>query len=252
MAIVGAVFAAAVAFRFTAGPELRPSRAVLTGESASDQSQFEVRVRNYLLEHPEVIIEAIQELEARRQAEAQSEAAGMLAARTDELYADPDSPVGGNTAGDATIVEFFDYNCPYCRRVASVLTEAIAADAGLRVVYKEFPILGANSVLAARAALAAHRQGRYVEFHEALMTRQGVIDSNAVWDAAEALGLDVTQLRRDMEDPNVQAAIERSIELARALRITGTPGFVIGDQILRGATDLGMMQSLVQRARESR
>ena len=252
MGITSAIFAAAVAFRFTADPGMRPPHARSSDELAPGQAALEARVRSYLLEHPEVIVEAIRELETRRQAAAQSEASGMIAARADELYADPDSPVGGNTAGDTTIVEFFDYNCPYCRRVGSVLTEVIAADAQLRVVYKEFPILGTNSVLAARAALAAHRQGRYVAFHEALMSRKGLVDADAIWSTAQTLGLDVTQLRRDMDDPTFQGAIERNIELGRTLRISGTPGFVIGDQILRGATDLATMRLLVQRAREHR
>jgi protein-disulfide isomerase len=133
-------------------------------ESEAPADDFGPRVREYLLANPEVIVEAMQALEARRLQAEDGEARSVLAARADEVFRDPDSPVGGNTEGDVTIVEFFDYNCPYCRQVASVMAEAEAGDPGLRVVYKEFPILGPGSVFAAKAALAADRQGRYVEF----------------------------------------------------------------------------------------
>jgi len=162
---------------------------------------------------------------------------------------DPASPVTGNPDGDVTLVEFFDYNCPYCRQVAPVVAEAEATDPQLRIVYKEFPILGPGSVFAAKAALAAHQQGLYFAFHEALMQAGGRADEESVLAVARDVGLDVERLRSDMKDPEIQAAIDRNLALAEALRITGTPGFVVGRRILRGATELETLQSLIREAR---
>src|SRR3546814_10830321 len=120
------------------------------------------------------------------------------------------SPVTGNPDGDVSLVEFFDYNCPYCRRVAPVVADAEAADPQLRIVYKEFPILGPGSAFAAKAALAAHRQGLYFTFHKALMQAGGRADESSVLAVAEDVGLDVERLKSDMKDPEIQAAIDRN------------------------------------------
>ena len=147
------------------------------------------------------------------------------------------------------MVEFFDYNCPYCRQVAPVMIDAEADDPELRIVYKEFPILGPGSIFAAKAALAAARQGRYVEFHKAMMNASGRVDEALTLSIAEEAGLDIERLKQDMKDPTVQAEIDGNVELAQAMRINGTPAFVIGDEILRGATDLGTMTRLIDKAR---
>lgn len=214
------------------------------------QDSFERRVREYLVANPEVIVEAMRNLEQRQRGAEQTEAQAALATHRDELLNSPDSPVGGNPQGDVTLVEFFDYNCPYCREVAPTMVEAEAGDPQLRIVYKEFPILGPNSVFAAKAALAAHRQNDYPRFHKALMQVSGSADEAQVLAIAEEIGLDLEQLRTDMADPSIDAEIERNFELAQALRINGTPGFAIGDEILRGATDLQTLQGLIERARE--
>lgn len=221
-----------------------------TGEITQDA--FGRRVRDYLLNHPEVIVEAIQRLEARRQTAEESEAQAILKSRAKDVVHDPASPVGGNPEGDVSLVEFFDYNCGYCRQVAPVVSEAEKADARLRIVYKEFPILGPNSIFAAKAALAAHRQGKYVPFHNALMKVRGTVDEASVLRVAGELGLDLERLKFDMSDAAIQSTIDRNLELARALRITGTPGFVVGTQILRGATDVGTLRKLIDQARKTK
>jgi protein-disulfide isomerase len=167
-----------------------PSRAGDAPGIAADmpQDEFERRVRAYLLANPEVVVEAVQRLEARQRAAEQDEAQANLKARSDEVFRDPASPVGGNPQGDVTLVEFFDYNCPFCRRMAPVMGEAEAADPKLRVVYKEFPILGPDSRFAAKAALAAHKQGKYVAFHKALMQAKGVTDERKVLAVAAEVG----------------------------------------------------------------
>lgn len=213
---------------------------------------FDQRVRDYLLNNPEVIVESLQRRETRRRASAEAEVRAALAARKEEILRDPDSPVGGNPDGDVTLVEFADYNCPYCRRVAPTLVEAVGADPELRIVYKEIPILGPNSVFAAKAALAAQRQGKYVDFHRALMNAKGVAAEGLVFAIAAKVGLDVEQLKADMEAPWVQAGIDRNLALSRALGINGTPSFVVGDRIVSGAIDLNAIQQLIARARAQR
>jgi protein-disulfide isomerase len=192
-------------------------------QSSTSKSEIEQIIRAYLLDHPEVIAEAMQRLEERERAAQASAAKSVLKTRADEVLRDPDSPVGGNPKGDVTLVEFFDYNCPYCKRVAPDMVKAVSNDPKLRIVYKEFPILGASSTFAAKAALAAHRQGKYVVFHNALMEAKGTLTEKGVLEAAGRLGVDLDRLKADMAVPSVQAAIDRNLALARALNINGTP-----------------------------
>ena len=213
---------------------------------------FEQRVRDFLLEHPEVIMEAVQLLQERQRAAEAENLKRTIAARRDEIFNDPSAPVGGNPSGDVTVVEFFDYNCPYCRRVAPTLAEVEEADASLRIVYKEFPILGPGSRFAARAALAAQKQGTYPAFHTALMRAQEQLDENEVITIAQAVGLDAARLQQDMQDPAIEDAIARNLELAEALGITGTPSFVIGDRIVPGAIDRRTLERLIAGARQGR
>src|SRR5713226_1083910 len=190
------------------------------------KDEFERRVRDYLLDHPDVIMEAVSRFEARQRTEEGSAGQKILKDRAEEIFRDPDSPVVGNPDGDVTLVEFFDYNCPYCRQMAPLMVQAEAADPKLRIVYKEFPILGPNSVFAAKAALAANKQGKYVGFHRALYQVRGQVDEGRVLEAAGTVGLDVGRLKADMQDPAIDGLLERTGTLAQALRITGTPGFV--------------------------
>lgn len=223
--------------QFAAPPETLP------------QDAFERRVRDYLVANPEVIVEAMRNPERNQQEAEQTDAQTALASHRDEVLNSPESPVGGNPQGDVTLVEFFDYNCPYCRQVAPVMVEVEAADPQLRIVYKEFPILGPNSVFAAKAALAARKENLYPEFHKAMMQASDAADEGQVMAVAGQIGLDVERLRTDMADQAIDAEIERNLALAQALRINGTPGFVIGEEILRGATGLQTMQSLIAQAR---
>lgn len=231
-------------------PGFRAGQQPTTASENLPQDAFERRVRDYLVANPEVIVEAMQNLERKQREAEQTEAQAALTAHRDELLNSPESPVGGNPQGDVTMVEFFDYNCPYCRQVAPAMVAAEDGDPQLRIVYKEFPILGPNSLFAARAALAARRQNLYPQFHKAMMQVSGAADEAQVIAVAEEIGLNVEQLRTDMQDPAIDAEIERNLALARALRINGTPGFVIGDEVLRGATDLQTMQRLIDQARK--
>lgn len=205
---------------------------------------FEGVVRDYLLKNPAVIREAMQVLQAREEAEKQAAASQAMKQYRAELLQNADSPVGGNPKGDITIVEFFDYNCGYCKRVAPTVAAVLRNDPNVRVVYKEFAILGPQSIVAARAALAAKRQGKYHEFHVALMSAEQA-DENSVAATARALGLDYAQLVKDMADPAIEEQLERNYRLATAIGINGTPAFVIGDRLVPGAVDEAAMMEII-------
>jgi protein-disulfide isomerase len=222
-----------------------------TSTRAAELDPFEQRVRDYILKNPEVIMEALQILQERQKAAEAENLKRMIAERSEEILNDPAAPVGGNPEGDVTLVEFFDYNCPYCRRVAPTVVELEETDSDLRLVYKEFPILGPGSQFAARAALASRRQGKYVAFHNALMRATQQVNEGTVMEVAREIGLDTEQLKADMQDPAIQAAIARNLQLADALGITGTPSFIIGQEMVPGAVGLGTLQSLIERARRS-
>jgi protein-disulfide isomerase len=197
-------------------------------------------------------MEALQILQQRQRAAEAENLKRTIAERGEEILNDPAAPVGGNPAGDVTLVEFFDYNCPYCRRVAPTVAELEETDSALRVVYKEFPILGPGSQFAARAALAARRQGKYVPFHNTLMQATEQVTEETVMAIARDVGLDTEQLTADMRDPAIQDAIGRNLQLANALGITGTPSFIIGEEVVPGAVDLRTLQSLITRARREK
>ena len=202
-----------------------------------------------ILENPEIIMQAIQLLQ-QREDQAKAEAIGSVLENQRELLEqDPNAPVIGNPEGDVTVVEFFDYNCPYCKRAAPVVKNVIAGDSDVRVVYREWPILGEGSDFAARAALSSRNQGKYEEFHWALMGMAGRAEEASVIQVAEQVGLDIPQLRRDMEAPEIDAHIAASMELSRALGFNGTPSFVIGDALVPGVIEADQMIRLAEEAR---
>ena len=157
--------------------------------------------------------------------------------------------MGGNPDGDVTVVEFFDYRCGYCKRFAPTLEKIKKQDPKLRVVYKEFPILGPDSMKGAQAALAAREQGRYVEFHEALMRVRGNLNDKTITAVARSVGLDTDRLRKDMQSPMILNAIRNTRKLAAALGITGTPAVIVGDEIVRGAVPLERLAAMIAAAR---
>ncbi len=206
-------------------------------------------VRDYLIEHPEVLLEAQEALRARRAARAAEQAREAIRRHHAELFRDPESPAAGAPAGGLALVEFFDYRCAHCRRAKPVLDTLLAENGDLRLIYKEFPILGPESTLAARAALAAREQGAYAAFHDALMAADAPLDREWIFVIARALGLDESRLARDMEDPAIDAHLARNAALAQALGIAGTPGFVLGERLIRGAPSLPQFRDILARAR---
>ena len=157
----------------------------------------------------------------------------------------------GNPEGDVTVVEFFDYNCPYCRSAGQTLQALLAADANVRVIYREWPILGEDSVIAARAALAAREQGKYEAFHWALMNGEGRVTEAIIFKVARDLGMDVAKLEADMVSPAVEAHIALSNALAQQLGFTGTPAFIVGDKTAPGMLSFDEITRLVADARNT-
>jgi protein-disulfide isomerase len=158
-------------------------------------------------------------------------------------------PVLGNPKGDVTVVEFFDYRCPYCKQALNALQRLIRDDPNLRLVFKEFPILGPESVYASRVAIASREQGKYLELHHALMSHRGKFDQKSVLNIARGVGLDVDRLLVDMRKPQVEAMIKEASLIADRLAITGTPAIIIGDEVVPGYVDLVTLKTLVVAAR---
>ena len=216
----------------------------------AEERAVEKVIRDYILANPESVLDALKILDALQRVSKANQARQQLAARRDEILNDPGSPVGWNPDGGVTIVEFFDYRCPYCRAVAPRLPQLKKEDRGIRYVYKEWPILGPVSKVAAWATLAAWKQGRYEEFHEALITYPGKLIEKGVFKTAERVGIDVDRLREDMESPEIAQALARTQQLASTLGITGTLAFVIGNELVPGAVSLEQLKSFVGRARK--
>lgn len=211
-------------------------------------------IEDYLLRNPEVIERAMQALEAKRESAEERAALAALEKYRRDLYEKPASPIGGNPDGDVTVAEFFDYRCGVCRRVHPIVSKLVSSDGKIRRVYVEWPILGADSVFASRAALAARHQGKdkYFRFHNLMMEARGQLDRGKVLSLAGRAGLDRKRLERDLGAPEIARIISRNYAIADALGLNGTPSFVIGKKVLRGARDLNTMRRIVAEAREAR
>ncbi len=220
--------------------------------SVPAQPALDQAIEQYIRSHPEVIQQALQSLEVKRQKDEKLRIKQAIATHQEELLRDPASPVSGNLNGDVTVIEFFDYRCGYCKRVASAVTQLQKDEPGVRVVYKDFPILGEVSVFGARAALAAREQGKHQAFHEALLASENELTEEEVLAIAQRVGLDVKKLEVGLQAPEWQAAIDRNRALAKLLGISGTPGFIVGSEVYSGTLELTGLKALVAKARTKR
>jgi protein-disulfide isomerase len=229
---------------------LMPPSSLAADFTPDQRKAIESIIHDYLTKNPDVLLDALQAAEDKMKGDAKDKAAQALSTRRREIFEDPDTPVAGNPNGDVSLVEFFDYRCPYCKQVEPSLEALLGEDRQLRLVYKEFPVLGPESVTASKAALAARKQGKYDAFHRALMTLKGQINDTAVYKTAESVGVDVDRLKRDMAAPEIARALKANTELADALDIRGTPGFIVGNEIVPGAIDLASLKQLIATARK--
>lgn len=213
--------------------------------SPTERAAIEAIVRDYILTHPEIIPEAINGMQAR-------EVTKLLASNRAEIEKPFAGAVAGNPAGDTTLVVFFDYACPYCRASHTDVTKLIAADKNLRVVYRDFPVLGPASDEAALASLAAAQQNRYTAFNNAMFDAAGRPTHERIVATVRATGLNEVAAAKAMQSAVVKAEIDKNLELGRALGLTGTPSYVIGDQILSGAVGYDALAKAVADARAAR
>ena len=231
-----------------AAPGMADAEEALTPEQ---KQAVEQTVREYLLSHPEVIRDALVELQRRQQEAEQTARQGAIAELHDYAASLPSDYVKGDPKAETAVIEFFDYRCPYCKAVAPRVDEVVAEDSAVRVVLIEFPILGEESVFASRAANAARAQGKYLALHDALMSHKGSLDQATVLEIAEDVEIDIEKLKADMNAPEVDGLIRRHHELADRLGVTGTPAFVIGEELVPGAIDAQTMKAKIKQARQS-
>lgn len=219
--------------------------------SAGQKTEVEQVVREYLLKNPNVIVEAINELQRRDEAAAAQKQRDTMKNMSAELTSSPNDPVMGNPDGDVTMVEFFDYRCGFCKRVFDDVQTLLKEDGNIRYVLKEFPILGDDSVFASRAAMAVwlNQKSKYAAFHTAMMSSKGALSNDKVMELAKASGVDTTALPEQMNDPKVDETLSSTQAQAQALGLTGTPAFIIGSNVAPGAIPLVAMKQLVDAAR---
>ncbi|MGH6934336.1 MAG: DsbA family protein, partial [Dongiaceae bacterium] len=234
-----------------AADEPATTAAPVAAKLPAEPAELEMFIHDYLLAHPEIIIESVQRFQLAQQRLQVEQAAKSLVDRRQDLTRSTGSPVLGNPDGDVAVVEFFDYRCPYCKLMATNrFIEALEQDGNVRIVLKEWPILGPESEFAARAALAAHRQGKYRELHMALFQFEGKVANPDVLAIAERQGLDMDRLKTDMDSPEVSKELQDNRDLAKAIGVNGTPAFVIDDQLIPGAVDVGEIMKRIAAARQ--
>jgi protein-disulfide isomerase len=230
-----------------------PQAAPAQSFSDVQRSDIEKIVREYIISHPEVLEEAMNEL-SKRQAAAESEKHQVtIAKNADTIFNSPRGVTIGNKDGDVTFVEFFDYNCGYCKRAMADMMEIMKADPKLKVVLKEFPVLSQGSVEAAQVAVAVRMQDptgkKYLDFHQKLLGGRGAADKARAMAAAKEAGLDMAKLEKDLASAEVKATLEENLKLAESLGMNGTPSYVIGKQVVIGAVGVDSLKEKISTAR---
>ena len=249
------ITASLLSLAIAASSVIAPLPAVAEGSFSDAQKQeMHTIIRDYLLENPALLNEMITKLQAAEQAKQEEMAQAAISDNKDKIFRSPNDMVFGNPAGSVTMVEFFDYNCGYCKRAMAEVLRLTEEDKDLRIVMKEFPILSEGSVIAAHAALAARKQDKYKELHMALMGAQGGIDNQEkVLEVAREAGLDVDKLKADMEADRAASdkVIDETRELAQTLGINGTPAFIIDDTLVPGAAPYDQLVAAVKGVRDN-
>ena len=215
----------------TFGQAADPAPALTPEQSAA----VDKLIHDYLMNNPKVLIEALERADAAAKAEEANVARDEIVKRREELDNDPTSPVIGNPKGDITIVEFFDYRCPYCKASAPSIEQLLNDDKGIRLVLKDYPILGKDSVFASRVALVVAKHGKYADFYKAMFALKTPVDETATLGVVKEIGLDPAQVKKEMEASDIDVILKHNYELGRSIGADGTPAYVIGDAIFAGA-----------------
>ena len=242
------IFHAACLASFVA---LLPASAMAEEFDGKQREEIGAIVREYLLKNPEILLEISRELEKRQQLAEDQQRETAVAEHAAELFHSKSDFVAGNAKGDVTMVEFFDYNCSWCKKGMPEVLSLIESDKNLRLVMKEFPIFGEASEYAARAALAAHKQGKYWKFHLAMLGHEGKLAKEDVDAIAVAQGLNLAKLTKDMEAPEIAEVIDRNQKLAQAMAINGTPAFIIDRKVIPGYLPKDGLAAAVKEIRDN-
>lgn len=201
--------------------------------SDTQKAEIETIMKDYLMENPEIITEAMMALRVKQETEAQEQAKAKIVEYQNDFKSDT-FPFAGNKDGDVVVVEFFDYNCGYCKKALPDVQALIAEDKNVKVVFMDMPILGPTSLTASKWALAAQEQGKYFEYHAALMEHLGGKEESDLAEIAKVVGLDVEKMKQDANSDKVQNKINKSMKIAQDIGIQGTPAFIVGDKLYRG------------------
>ena len=219
----------------------------------TQRSDIEAIVKSYLIAHPEVLEEAMNELQKRQTAAETAKHEASIAQNAEAIFNSPRGVTLGNKDGDVTFVEFFDYNCGYCKRAMADMLDLMKNDGKLKVVLKEFPVLSEGSVEAAKVAVAVRMQDptgkKYLDFHQKLLGGRGVADKARAMAAAKDAGLDTARIEKDLASPEVSATLAENMKLAEEMGLNGTPSYVIGKQIVVGAVGLDQLKEKIGTAR---
>ena len=220
--------------------------------SPAQKKALEVIIHSYLVQHPEVLVEASQALQAKQIQQQQNKAMSAISANRKALFNDPNTPTAGNPNGNVYVVEFFDYQCGHCKSVFHVVKDLMAKDKNVKFIFKELPIFGGASKFAAKAALAANQEGKYLALHNKLFQNKDMLTQAKIRTYITSINLDVDQLTRQMQDPKYEAMIRANFDLAQKLGIMGTPAFVISNkaetkfQFIPGAASEQTLQAAIQ------
>ena len=230
-----------------------PLLAAEPAKTPIDKKAVEKIMRDVLRTNPEIIVEAIEAYRVKQEAAKAQKALDTLASRRKELDGGALTPIGGNPMGTVTVVEFFDYQCGYCKRVFPSILTLMQTDKRIRYVFKELPILGPNSMVASRAAVAVWKidKTKYLPFHAALMASQGGLNEGKIMRLAQENGIDPKRLAKQMKEPAVYQELQNNLNLAQSLNINGTPAFIIGNQIVPGAVPLEELKRLIDAEQKS-
>jgi protein-disulfide isomerase len=230
-----------------------PKAAPAESFSDAQRGDIETIVRNYLVAHPEVLEEAMNELSKRQAVAEAKKHEASISENSDAIFNSPRGVILGNRDGDVSFVEFFDYNCGYCKRAMADMLDLLKSDSKLKVVLKEFPVLSQGSIEAAQVAVAVRMQDpsgkKYLDFHQKLLGGRGPADKARALAAAKEVGLDIGRLEKDMASPEVKATLEENFKLAEAMGMNGTPSYVIGKQVVIGAVGLDGLKEKIGLAR---
>jgi protein-disulfide isomerase len=242
------ILAAAAVMALVAAPSFAADAPAFTDVQ---KVEIEKVVKDMLEKNPDLIVNAMTAYQNKATAEADKKAAEAVLKLKDKLF-DPKDPIEGNPKGTIQVVEFFDYNCGYCKKVHDPMLELLKTETDVKFIYKQMPILAESSKTAAKAALAADMQGKYKAVHEGLMAHKGALDDATIYDIATKGGANIDKLKKDMESPEVAARIASSLDLASQIGAHGTPTFIFEDKVVPGAMSLEEMKKLVQTIRDNK